>query len=228
MAEARRYAAWMLDRGAGYLGRHVIDVGAGLGMYTDMIARTGRHVVAVEPDPDFAGQLRERFQGFENVKVREGDINELELVTMGTVDSIVCFNVLEHIPDDAGTLVKLRTLLAPGGHLLLLVPAHPSLYSSLDALLGHERRYRKSDLDRLLRETSLNIEELRLVNPVGALGWLVAARLLRRRHIPQRSLRVYDNLVPLLRRLDGFELPLGLSVWAVASARRNSRSHALG
>jgi 2-polyprenyl-3-methyl-5-hydroxy-6-metoxy-1,4-benzoquinol methylase len=224
MAEAPRYAAWMLERGAGYLGERVIDLGAGVGTFTEMLAKSGRHVVAVEPDPAFASRLRQRFGGHENVEVREEDADELDRARLGrAVDSIVCFNVLEHIADDARTLVKLRTLLAPGGHLLLVVPAHPFLYSSLDALLGHERRYRKADVGRLLRDTSLSIEELRLVNPIGALGWLVSARILGRRQIPLAPLRFYDRLVPLFRALDAFPLPLGLSVWAVASATRNGR-----
>jgi SAM-dependent methyltransferase len=139
------------------------------------------------------------------------------------VDSIVCFNVLEHIADDADALSRLRTLLAPGGHLLLLVPAHPFLYAPLDRLLGHERRYTKGDLALLLSETNLVVKELRLVNPIGALGWLVSARILRRRQIPLAPLRLYDRLVPLLRPLDALDLPLGLSVWAVAAAPQNGR-----
>jgi SAM-dependent methyltransferase len=224
MAEARRYAAWMLDRGEKYLGQRVIDVGAGIGTFTGMLAETGRQVVAVEPDPTFASRLRQRFEGHENVEVREEDADELSPETLGhCVDSIVCFNVLEHIADDEQALVRLGTLLTPGGHLLLLVPAHPFLYSSLDAALGHERRYRKPDLDRLLNEAQVDVKELRLVNPIGALGWLVSARILGRRRIPLASLRLYDRLVPVLRPLDSVELPLGLSVWAVASARRNGR-----
>jgi SAM-dependent methyltransferase len=224
MAQAPRYAAWMLDRGTEYLGEHVIDLGAGIGTFTEMLAESGRHVVAVEPDPAFASRLRHRFRDRENVDVREEDADELTRATLGrSVDTIVCFNVLEHIADDAQVLMQLRTLLAPGGHLLLLVPAHPFLYSPLDAVLGHERRYRKADLGRLLKEANFDVEELRLVNPIGALGWLVSARIMGRRQIPLASLRIYDRLVPLLRPLDAFPLPLGLSVWAVASAREKGR-----
>jgi 2-polyprenyl-3-methyl-5-hydroxy-6-metoxy-1,4-benzoquinol methylase len=222
MAQAPRYAFWMLDRGARYLGRDVLDLGAGIGTFTEMLAETGRNVVAVEPDPAFATRLRDRFANQMNVEVREERVDELDTATLGRgVDSVICFNVLEHIADDAGALTQLRTLLAPGGHLLLLVPAHPFLYSPLDDVLGHERRYRKEDLDRLLREASLVVKELRLVNPIGGLGWLISARILRRRQIPLGTLRLYDRLVPLLRRLDAVDWPLGLSVWAVAAAPRN-------
>jgi len=54
------------------------------------------------------------------------------------------------------------------------------------------------------------------VNPLGALGWLVSARILRRTLIPEGPLRLYDRVVPLLRGLESLHLPWGLSVWAVA------------
>ena len=82
--------------------------------------------------------------------------------------------------------------------------------------VGHERRYERDSLDRLLRATGYRVHELRYVNPVGALGWFVSARLLRRKGLPLWTLGPYDRLVPLLRPLDRFDLPVGLSVWAVA------------
>ena len=60
------------------------------------------------------------------------------------------------------------------------------------------------------------VAELRLVNPLGALGWFVSSRVLKREQIPEGPLRVYDKLVPALRMLDRVDVAVGLSVWAVA------------
>ena len=46
------------------------------------------------------------------------------------------------------------------------------------------------------------LEELRYVNPVGALGWLIAVRRSRRGAWPSRSFRLFDRIVPLVRPLD--------------------------
>jgi SAM-dependent methyltransferase len=56
-------------------------------------------------------------------------------------DIILLFDVLEHIPDDKGFLEALNFHLAPGGRLILNVPACPWAYSEYDKAGGHERRY---------------------------------------------------------------------------------------
>jgi SAM-dependent methyltransferase len=214
METARNYNAWLLERSARYLGSRVIDVGAGIGTFTEALAADRELVVALEPDSRFAKHLRRRFSHRPNVEVRQEQAAALETMP-SRADTIVCFNVLEHIGDDVGTLASFCKALTPGGRLLLVVPAHPKLYGSLDRFLGHERRYRKKDVASLFTRAGFDVEELRLVNPLGALGWFVSARLLRRRVIPSRSLALFDRLVPALRRLDELELPVGLSVWAV-------------
>ena len=209
MAEADRYNAWLLDRARPYLGSRVLELGAGIGTFTEQLA-DGRDVVAVEPDSALLPDLRANAP---SATVFEGDV---ETAPPGPFDSAVCFNVLEHIADHAGALGAIRERLRPGGHLLLLVPSHPFLYGPIDAAFEHERRYAKEPLRTLLETAGFRVVELRRVNPVGALGWLVAGRVLRRSEIPGGPLRAFDRAVPVLRALDRAELPLGLSLWAVA------------
>jgi SAM-dependent methyltransferase len=216
MQLATNYNAWLLDRARPYLGRRVLDAGAGTGTFTEAVASGRELVVAMEPEPSFARQLRERFEGRPEVVVLETDSDALVPDALPALDSVVCFNVLEHIRDDRAALARFRDVLVGGGHLLLLVPAHPALYGATDRLVEHERRYRKVDVDRLLTEAGFDVVDLGYVNPVGAVGWFVSSRLLRRELLPQGSLKLYDRLVPLLRRLDRLPLPFGLSVWAVA------------
>ena len=209
MAEADRYNAWLLGRAAPFLGRRVLEVGAGIGTFSGRLAE-GRELVAVEPDPALAVHLRANAPA---ATVVEG---EVEAAPPGPYDSVVCFNVLEHIRDERAALDAFRDRLRPGGHLLLLVPSHPFLYGPIDRAFEHERRYAQRALRALLTETGFTVAELRRVNPVGAIGWLVAGRGLRRSKIPGGPLRAFDRLVPVLRLLDRVELPLGLSLWAVA------------
>lgn len=213
MAEAENYTAWLLERVARFPARRILDLGAGIGSFTESLSRRAE-VVAVEPDPAFAAGLRERFAGREGVTVVEGDVFESSVA--GPFETVVCLNVLEHIDDDVGTLSRVFDLLAPGGHLLLLVPAHALLYGEIDRSVGHERRYSKRLLGARLVESGLVVDELRYVNPLGAFGWLVTSRLLRRGQVPRGPLKLYDRLVPLLRAVDRLRLPFGLSVWAVA------------
>ncbi|MDQ5840198.1 MAG: class I SAM-dependent methyltransferase [Chloroflexota bacterium] len=217
MAGADHYNGWLIDRSRPHLGARVLDLGAGVGTFTAMIADQAEWVVALEPDPTFRPALERRFAGASNVEVLALDAEALFAgKTHGPFDSVVCFNVLEHIPDDQGTLEIVRDVLEPGGALLLLVPAHPLLYGGIDRTVAHVRRYSRGPLRILLRRSGFTVETLRHVNPVGAAGWLVTSRLLGRTQIPAGPLTLYDRLVPVLRRLDKVDLHVGLSLWAVA------------
>ena len=209
LEDARNYNDWQLDRARPYLRGRVVDYGGGIGTFSVRIAPLADELLVVEPDPSFAGVLRERLGEDARVLARD----ELE---PGCADAIVCFNVLEHIPDHEAAMRRFHELLKPGGHLLLLVPGHRSLYGTIDRSVGHARRYGKDDVRLLFEKTGLVPVEVRRVNPVGALGWLLWSRLLRSETLPERSTRLYDRLVPLFRLLDRVELPVGLSVWAVA------------
>jgi SAM-dependent methyltransferase len=209
MAGATAYNAWLIDRARPWLHGRVLDVGAGIGTHTRQLLPLADEVVALEPDAQFAQMLRERVDG---VRIVEGDAADVE----GAFDAIVCFNVLEHIEDDVGTLRRLGDLLAPDGALLLLVPAHQVLFGPIDTAFGHYRRYGKGELDEKLRAAGLAPDVLRHVNPVGALGWLTQARIRKRERMSYRGLDFYDRLVPALRLLDSLPLPVGLSLWAVA------------
>lgn len=101
-----------------------------------------------------------------------------------TFDLIGLFDVLEHLPDDRQVLRDLHTMLAPGGVLLLTVPARQALWSYFDEASHHCRRYETDDLAAKLRETGYTVEYLTpFMAPLFPLIWLGrrAARLLNRR-----------------------------------------------
>jgi SAM-dependent methyltransferase len=209
MAGAEAYNDWLIDRARPWLHGRVLDLGAGIGTHTKQLQGFASEVVAAEPDPEFAEMLRRNVEG---VEVVVGGADAVE----GPFDAIICFNVLEHIADDESTLRRIRELLAPGGALLLLVPAHRALHGKIDDAFGHHRRYGKRELHEKLRKAGLSVEVLRNVNPVGALGWLVQSRIRRHERMSYRGLALYERLVPALRLLDTVPLPVGLSLWAVA------------
>jgi SAM-dependent methyltransferase len=215
MSSAHNYNAWLLERARPYLGPRVLDVGAGIGTFTVELVRFADSVVALEPDPEEAEVLRSRFAENERVTVLECTAADLPANEL-PFDAAICFNVLEHVRDDVEALRAIHARLQPGGHLLLLVPAHPALYGETDRAVDHVRRYDGPTLRRALDSAGFELVELRHVNPVGAVGWAVSSRLLRRSEIPAGPLALYDRLVPLFKAFDRLRLPFGLSLWAVA------------
>jgi len=67
------------------------------------------------------------------------------------------FDVLEHIPDDAAAMSEIARSVKPGGGVLLTVPQHPRLWSSLDRYSGHQRRYTRRALISRVRSAGLDV-----------------------------------------------------------------------
>lgn len=68
------------------------------------------------------------------------------------------FDVIEHVPDDAALLRNTYGLLAPGGALVVTVPAHMWLWSYFDEASHHCRRYELNQLESRLSEAGFEVE----------------------------------------------------------------------
>ena len=88
-------------------------------------------------------------------------------------DVVAALDVLEHIENDVAALGVWRAALAPGGSLVVTVPAGPELWSRLDEFAGHVRRYTRSGLRRVVEAAGLEIESLRpLFRSLWPIAWL--------------------------------------------------------
>ncbi len=202
MAVAPRYNRWMFERLRPWVGRRVLEIGAGIGnMSAFLMDQAGiDRVVLTDTEPFYLRRLRERFAGRPHVSVAELRLPAVDPRHVAErLDTIVCLNVLEHIDDDRASLSALRTLLRPGGRVVLLVPALRALYGTLDRALGHVRRYVPDELSGKLRTAGFGVIHVEYFNLAGVPGWWLAGRVLRRRLIPTGALRWYDALVPLFR-----------------------------
>ena len=98
---------------------------------------------------------------------------------------------------------------------MLLVPACPSLYSRIDAGLEHHRRYGRAELCSKMEEAGFRVERIGFLNLLGAVGWFVNGKILRRKMLPKNQLAFFDLLVPFLRFERRLRIPFGLSLLAV-------------
>jgi glycosyltransferase involved in cell wall biosynthesis/ubiquinone/menaquinone biosynthesis C-methylase UbiE len=219
---ARRYNHWLAQRFQPHFGKRVLEIGSGIG---NIIAEVLAHpepeqVVATDLSPLKLEVLRDRLGDDPRLSCVPWDVNDPipEGLTPGSIDTLICSNVLEHIENDRGALGRMHQLLAPGGKLVLLVPAHQALYSGLDEDLGHFRRYTQASLKPLLEQCGFKVADLFEHNFVGALGWFWSGKVRRRRHLQMKDVRRFDRLVPFLKPIDGILTRLfgGVSVIAVA------------
>jgi hypothetical protein len=65
--------------------------------------------------------------------------------------------VIEHIPEDTSVLAEMREALRPRGGALIAVPQHPYLWSSVDELSLHQRRYRRGELETKARAAGFDV-----------------------------------------------------------------------
>lgn len=214
LSDAVNYQMWLADLIRPYLGDEPLEIGSGMGDYAALWLPDVKHFTATEGDAQRLLGLKDRFAGEPKVTVRE---LLLPVDETGSHSSVVALNVWEHIDDHVGALVSARRLLRPGGTVALVVPAFEAAMSRFDREIGHVRRYTTSSMEQALTAAGLRIEELRYVNPVGLISWMVVCRLLRQRPKNGLMLRTYDRMVvPLLRKAErGRKPPFGQSVFAV-------------
>jgi SAM-dependent methyltransferase len=214
--DAHNYRQWIFDMIEPALGPRVLEVGAGHGTFTDLLAH-GRDVIATDLSPRCVKELEERFDHRTDVTVLHCDL--VGSREAGPFDSAVLVNVLEHIEDDTGALKELAAQLVMGGRLALWVPAHMQLYSDFDRSIGHYRRYAREELRQKLVDAGFVVDDIRYVNLVGAFAWWVVARQLHRAPTGKLGVTVFDRyFVPILRRLErNRHMPAGQSILALAS-----------
>jgi SAM-dependent methyltransferase len=117
-------------------------------------------------------------------------------------DSILYIDVIEHIERDGEELLRAKELLRPGGHLIILVPAHQWLYSPFDKAIGHFRRYNKKRLCSVI-PVGMKQEQLCYLDSMGLFASLTNKLLLRKDYPTLKQVKFWDRLiVPLSRSLD--------------------------
>jgi len=212
MEEARNYNRFLADLVIESLARvrNCVDFGAGSGTLARLVAARGMGVTCVEPDRG----LRERLllDGFAAC----ASVAEL---APDSVEAAYSLNVLEHIEDDVSALRELHGRLRRGAQCLFYVPAFPLLFSSMDRLVGHVRRYRRRELRDKLRAAGFEVERIEYADSLGFLAALAFKFLARGDgRLSTGPVAAYDRYAfPLSRTLDRvLKHVLGKNLFAIA------------
>ncbi len=213
-----QYVSWVTRVLRPYLGDTVLEPGAGIGTISGRLMARRLHYVAGEKDPLYLHALRNRFLKTPNVSVKQLDPEkEVDLHGIGEpFDTVLCLNLLEYVEDPSRLVANLSGVLREGGRLLVLAPQGPALYGLLDVAMGHKRRFRVDELQRLMQDNGMEMERVHQLNKISAAAWWVEGKLLRRKRIGKPMLKLFDKTVWLWRRLDVLLPWRGLTLVGVA------------
>jgi SAM-dependent methyltransferase len=227
--------------------REVLEVGCGTGVVLAQLQRlfpNGR-IIGMDLFDEGLKFARQRFKG----TLIQADIFQH---TFGnSFDLIGAFDVIEHLDEDEKILRRFHEQLRSGGHLVITVPAHQSLWSYFDEVAHHRRRYAARDLRRKLADAGFcGIYVTQFMSALFPLMWikrrlvgekatkLCEADAHRLQAAVESDLKINPMInwfTDLLLRPEAFfvsrhwRIPLGTSLLALAvrpEKSANSSSHA--
>ncbi len=212
---ASGFNRWMLSQFGRYIGDRVYEAGCGIGNFTELLLAKER-LVCVDYDAFYVEMIARRFGHLENVRTLKIDLSRPgeSGLERERLDTVISLNVVEHIEDDAGALKHFYDILEPGGHAIVLVPAHPWLFSKCDEALGHYRRYTDEEVRAKLAAAGFDVVSVRQFNRLGVFGWWLNGKL-GRKDLSPTQMRVYEMLLPLAKLMDRIGVGPGLSVIGV-------------
>lgn len=183
----------------------VLDFGAGRGDYaTDLQYDTPSTIISFEPNTRMHVHYP---QGHAVV----GDLNKLPPECL---DAAYSLNVFEHIEDDTEALRQLLAKCKPGALVFILVPANMKLWTPMDTLVGHHRRYMPEGLAAMAQAAGARVLQSGWFDRTGYLatiGYRAASKLKPTSSdagtVSKTQMRVFDTLFkhaePVFSRVGG-------------------------
>lgn len=204
MALLPNYYRWIASHFRDHVRGTVLELGCGAGMVVRHYLERAERVVGVDVNDELLRRLEANHPGGRVRGVRvdlRGDWHELDGLV---ADVVIALDVLEHFEDDAAFVARAKAHLAPGGVLVLKVPAQSRLYGPMDEASGHFRRYDAEPFAALLERAGFETLALRPMNPIGA--WAYRFKREKKtnfsKSISPAKLRVANALMPLFATLD--------------------------
>lgn len=132
--------------------KRVLDLGCGYGGFLQGLSEHGERVFPSDISLESLGHCSDR--GFPAGAVSSGYALPYR---DGAFDLVCLFDAIEHIPDDERVMREVARVLAPGGHVLVTVPAYQFLYANNDRIAQHQRRYTRGMVRRVFEQAGLEV-----------------------------------------------------------------------
>ena len=174
-----------------------LEVGAGKGGLIPFYKKLVKDITIIEPEKKLFNILKKKYSNRE-IKITSQTIESIKK----KYDTIIYYDVLEHIKDDLNEIKYAAKKLNKNGYLIFSVPAYQTFYSSFDRSVGHYKRYNKKNFLKLERKTDLKIEKLVYYDSMGFL-FLVLNKLfdLKQTNL-KNKIYLWNLLMPISKFID--------------------------
>jgi phospholipid N-methyltransferase len=177
-----------------YLSGNTLEVGAGCGSFTRHYYKNKKILSITMTEKDKANilTLSKKFKNNKIMKVSNKGVSKLKK----NFDVILYLHVLEHIKNDFLEVRLAIKKLKKNGFLVILAPAHNKMYSNLDKLVGHFRRYELVFFNKKIKSLkSLNLIELKFLDSAGYVLYFLNRLLFKKEKYPSKfKIFIWDKI----------------------------------
>jgi 2-polyprenyl-3-methyl-5-hydroxy-6-metoxy-1,4-benzoquinol methylase len=190
----RNYQIYYLKR---YIKDPFLEVGAGQGGLVNLYQKFTKDITLIEPDNRLFHLIKKKFRK-KNIKIKNHTIEKIKF----KYQTIIYFDVLEHIKSDLKEVKIASKKLKKKGHLIFNVPAHQLFYNEFDKAVGHFKRYNKKDFIDIEKKTDLKIEKLIYYDSIGLI-FLILNKIFKLKETNLKNkIYFWNMLIPLSKIID--------------------------
>ncbi len=180
-----------------YLKGNSVEVGPGKGELVNYYKKYLSSIRLIEPNYKLFSFLKKKYKN-KRIKIENKTIYKVK----NKFQTVMYFDVLEHIKKDLNEVRQAQKKLAKNGYLIISVPAHQIFYNKFDKSVGHFKRYNKKDFKKISIETNLKIEKIIYYDSFGLL-LLILNKLFNFSNKDLKSkVKIWNFFIPFSRFID--------------------------
>ena len=208
---AKKFRKYQIDILKNYIKDPFLEVGPGKGGFVNLYRKFTNNITLIEPDNKLFQSLKQRFRKTD-IKIKNHTIKKERL----KYQTIIYFDVLEHIEDDLNEVMLASARLKKDGRLIFNVPAHQLFYNQFDKSVGHFKRYSKKDFMIMEKMTNLKIQKLIYYDSIGLIFLILNKVFKLKDGNLKNKIYLWNILIPLSRFIDKVTFnKLGKSLFCV-------------
>ena len=176
-----------------------LEVGAGKGGLLPFYKNLIKNITIIEPEKKLFKILKKKYSN-KKISIKNQTINNIKK----KYDTIIYYDVLEHIKDDLSEIKNAANKMNKKGCLIFSVPAYQIFYSSFDKSVGHFKRYNKQDFIKLEKKTGLKIKKLVYYDSMGFFFLVLNKIFSLKQTNLKNKIYLWNFLMPISRFIDFF------------------------